>query len=276
MSDQGYRTAPINPLPMPVSTFSYYGSKSKVSGRYPAPRHRLIIEPFGGSAAYAWRHHEGRDVWVNDLDPSTFAIWQFLQSADVADALKALPPTIRPGQRIDEIIPDGDGDHPGLSGLVRAELSRGTSGRRDIPSRATAFGAYYYWPRLVPKFLIVAREVAGWKITNRNYVDLPNETATWFIDPPYSNDAGRRYRQSDVDYAALADWSRDRNGQVLVCENYGAKWLPFLPLTPGRIGRQTQTTNVGEALWDRDSDVAGGGTVEDQPSSGGLFPEETL
>jgi hypothetical protein len=249
MSDQGYRTAPINPLPMPVSTFSYYGSKSKVSGRYPAPRHGLIIEPFGGSAAYAWRHHVGRDVWVNELDDVTFAMWRFLQSAEAADVLRSLPSEIRKGQTIAEVIPDGA--HPGLAGLIRAELSRGTAGRRDIPSRATAFGAYYYWPRLAPKFLIVAARVAGWKITNFDYIDIPNLTATWFIDPPYNNPAGRRYRQSDLDYSVLADWARERNGQVMVCENAGATWLPFLPLTPGRIGRQTQTTNTGEVLWER-------------------------
>lgn len=136
--NQRYRTARIAP-PEPRSTFSYYGGKSKVIGRYPAPVYPLIIEPFGGAAAYAWRHRKGRRVWVNDIDRLTIDIWKFLQSPNVAEDLDALPRAIVKGQTIDELIPIRA--HMGLEGLIRAELSRGTQGRRDVPSRGVSRGA---------------------------------------------------------------------------------------------------------------------------------------
>lgn len=50
------------PLPTtaraPKAPFAYYGSKSLIAGRYPRPDHRLIVEPFGGSASYAWLHRD--------------------------------------------------------------------------------------------------------------------------------------------------------------------------------------------------------------------------
>ncbi len=250
-TNQKYRTARVAP-PEPLSTFSYYGGKSKVIGRYPAPRHDLIIEPFGGAAAYGWRHRSGlhaRHVWVNDIDPITVSIWEFLQSSDVADVLDSLPAQIEKGQAILDLVPAGA--HRGLSALIHAELSRGTQGRRDVPSRATAFGAYYYWPRLALKFKVIAAAVAGWQITQRDYADIPNQVATWFIDPPYDNDAGRRYRHHAIDYEHLAEWCASRQGQVIVCENAGATWLPFQALVRERIGRHLRTTNVGEAMWHR-------------------------
>lgn len=52
--------------------------------------------------------------------------------------------------------------------------------------------------------------------------------ATWFVDPPYQV-AGVRYRYNStrIDFAALGDWCRSLDGQVIVCENDGADWLPF-------------------------------------------------
>lgn len=244
--NQRYRTARIAP-PEPRSTFSYYGGKSKVIGRYPAPIYPLIIEPFAGAAAYAWRYRQGHYVWVNDIDRTTVDIWRFLQSINCAADLDALIPTIPKGQTIDEIIPIHC--HAGLEALIRAELSRGTQGRRDVPSRATAFGAFYYWPRLAPKFKVVSEAITEWRVTRRDYSKIPNQEATWFIDPPYDNPAGRRYRHCDIDYKHLAEWCASRRGQVIVCENTGAKWLPFRTLVDERIGRHARTTNTGEAVW---------------------------
>ena len=59
-------------------------------------------------------------------------------------------------------------------------------------------------------------------------VDLENEEATWFIDPPYQF-GGHEYKCSNkqIDFAKLAEWCEDRNGQAIVCENTKATWLPF-------------------------------------------------
>lgn len=36
--------------------FSYYGSKSKIIRYYSEPKHDIIIEPFAGSAQYAFKY----------------------------------------------------------------------------------------------------------------------------------------------------------------------------------------------------------------------------
>jgi hypothetical protein len=58
-------------------------------------------------------------------------------------------------------------------------------------------------------------------------------TATWFIDPPYQF-GGEYYHSScnntKLNYTELAGWCKSLSGQVIVCENSKANWLPFTPL----------------------------------------------
>lgn len=53
--------------------------------------------------------------------------------------------------------------------------------------------------------------------------------ATWFIDPPYRGRPGSHYRYGSklIDYTNLAAWCQMLPGQVIVCEQHGADWLPF-------------------------------------------------
>jgi DNA polymerase I-like protein with 3'-5' exonuclease and polymerase domains len=57
-----------------------------------------------------------------------------------------------------------------------------------------------------------------------------------------------------MDYDQLAQWSIHRDGQVMVCENEGAKWLPFRFLTKRAgsfSGRDEQTAaSGGEVIWE--------------------------
>ncbi len=36
--------------------FAYYGAKHGLAPKYPRPQHRVIVEPFAGSAAYSVHH----------------------------------------------------------------------------------------------------------------------------------------------------------------------------------------------------------------------------
>ena len=72
--------------------------------------------------------------------------------------------------------------------------------------------------------------IRHWTIIEGDYTEAPDVEATWFIDPPYDNDAGRRYGQQPDSFAALGEWCRTRKGSVIVCEQEGADWLPFKPL----------------------------------------------
>lgn len=72
--------------------------------------------------------------------------------------------------------------------------------------------------------------ISHWQLTEGDYTAAPDIEATWFIDPPYNCPAGRFYQVGALDYAALATWCQSRQGQVIVCEQAGATWLPFQPL----------------------------------------------
>ena len=80
--------------------------------------------------------------------------------------------------------------------------------------------------------------IRHWKIVEGDYSLAPDVEATWFIDPPYNNAAGRQYIHgpSGIDFQALSAWCRRRRGQVLVCENEGADWLPFQPFATFKPG----------------------------------------
>jgi 16S rRNA G966 N2-methylase RsmD len=88
-----------------------------------------------------------------------------------------------------------------------------------------------------------------WKVFNRSYEDLPFEAqATWFIDPPYQKQ-GQHYHHgaADIEFEALANWCKTRPGQVIVCENEGADWLPFEPL--GHVKTTRRGSRSAEVIW---------------------------
>jgi site-specific DNA-adenine methylase len=233
------------------SAFSYYGAKSKLLDCYPAPKHDLIIEPFAGGACYSLRHGEGRSVWLNDLDPGVFAMWTFIRDA-VPEWLARIPDRVEPGQRASTLVA---GAPAALVSILQAEANQGTQGARGVHDQVTSMGAKC-WPRIKDKLQWAHEKVQGWQITNLPYelvgaMHLEGyQRATYFIDPPYDNPAGRRYRQQVVDYNALAQWTLARKGQIIVCENVGAQWLPFEPLVTRRgIRSRYQRSNASEAIY---------------------------
>ena len=77
-----------------------------------------------------------------------------------------------------------------------------------------------------------------------------NPSSTWFIDPPYQGNGGKYYKHGnkDINYNELSLWAQDREGQVIVCENSEANWLPFRPLK--RL--QGQRHKTIEVIWEND------------------------
>jgi hypothetical protein len=235
------------------SLFSYYGGKSKLAHLYPQPKHGLIIEPFCGAASYALLYRD-RNVIINDLDAKTVAIWRYLlrpDALDVWDEYVRLP--IVAGSKISEIIsPDCD---PGLIWLLQAEANQGTQGCRGVHDQVTKRGEKFF-PRLLKKMQFFMPQIRHWKVTQTDYRDIPNQQATWFIDPPYSNLAGSRYRcvlQPD-EFIVLHDWAKSRIGQAIICENEGATWDVFTPLRT-RLGFKSsfQKSEAMEVYCERNS-----------------------
>ncbi len=200
--------------------FKFFGSKYKLADAYPVPSHDTIIEPFAGSAAYSVRHGIGHRVVLIEKDEAVVTLWHRLLAMSAEDIRHLPDPT--PGSTSDDL-------------LVAFAAGRTT---RDTPP-----SGFVVSPRMAQRFRPMVNRVASvvdrcrhFEVAAADYTAAPDIEATWFIDPPYQARGGRwdrtrggRYRHPnrDIDYAALADWSRARRGQVVVCDQEGADWLPF-------------------------------------------------
>ena len=232
---------------------SYYGGKWRAAPRYAPPAYSAIIEPFAGGAGYSLNYAD-RQVILCERDPRIALIWRFLIHAAPADVL-ALPL-----MALDQSVADLPTCDPGGLELIRAWL-QGAS--RNAKNHFSTFAkkAFAENPR-TPAFwgeacrARIAAQVPyikHWLLHEGTYSDLPNAPATWFIDPPYNNRAGETYRHgpAGIDYAHLAAWCREREGQVIVCENEGAAWLPFRPLyeTSHVYAKGRAPQRATEAVW---------------------------
>jgi hypothetical protein len=52
----------------------------------------------------------------------------------------------------------------------------------------------------------------------------------------------------DLDYEVLASWCKGRKGQIIVCENDTAEWLPFKPLCT-TSGQRKESKLRNEGIW---------------------------
>lgn len=224
--------------------FSYFGAKWRLALKYPEPRYDRIIEPFAGSAGYSLRFHE-KDVVLIEKDRDLCAMWKFLIRAREKD-IRSLP-LIKMHQAVNDL------DLPcyGAKVLIGFWLMRGSTGPAKAPTNwmrkhhKTHPGSF--WGKRVRER--IAKQVAAishWSIINGNYSDVKNEWSTWFVDPPYKI-AGKSYRHgsNEVDYEHLGPWCEKRRGQVIVCENKGATWLPFQEFTNTK-GTRRQSNEV---IW---------------------------
>lgn len=97
-------------------------------------------------------------------------------------------------------------------------------------------------------------EIKHWEAHCCDYSDIPNQDATWFIDPPYQN-LQQHYRESKrnpMDFVALGEWCKSRNGQTIVCEQHGADWLPFRDLATVQATRNRNGRSSREVVWTND------------------------
>jgi hypothetical protein len=96
-------------------------------------------------------------------------------------------------------------------------------------------------------------KIRHWQLIEGTYDQAPDVEATWFIDPPYevagNHQYGPRCQAKDLDFSALGAWCQQRRGQVMVCENVGASWLPFRPFV-GMTGSHKASV---EAIWTNDA-----------------------
>ena len=215
--------------------FSYYGSKSKIVDYYPPPKHKKIIEPFAGSARYSLKYWQN-DILLVDKYPVIVEIWKWLINATKKDILDL--PILNKGDDIREIeMPIPARYFIGLS------INQGSAAPRNIVTEWGEKGWRFKRKDTAENIF----KIKHWQVINSSYEELQNESATWFVDPPYQF-GGEHYKESNknIDFAKLAEWCKNRNGQTIVCENMKADWLDFKPLTKIQGACQTNTT---EAIW---------------------------
>jgi site-specific DNA-adenine methylase len=204
--------------------FHYFGRKKRMSKYYPEPRYNTIIEPFAGSAAYAM-HYYDRKVILCELDPVIYEIWDYIINKSTPKRIMKFP-LLEIGESL---------NNPKYSWMKQVEKNLlgffiKTAITKPGPQTSTKKGFYKWNEKYRKQLSLDIQKVKHWKIIYGSYEQLRNyKKATWFIDPPYQGRGGSCYRMSNknIDYRKLSKWCRNRNGQVIVCENEEAKWLPF-------------------------------------------------
>lgn len=213
--------------------FSYYGTKKTLSKFYPKPLSDTIVEPFAGAAMYSlhgsnWK----RNIILNDLNYNIYLSWKFLINSSEKD-IKNLP-DLKLGINIENL---------NISEEEKALLSFYANPCSNGAKKVTNWGARF-WPKFKKILIHNSYRVSHWKVYNKNYYELDNIKATWFIDPPYMY-GGEHYKNSskDIDFYSLGNWCKQRKGEVIVCENSKADWLDFKELKKLR-GQKHETTEV--------------------------------
>lgn len=224
--------------------FAYFGAKHGLARKYPRPTHDLIIEPFAGAAGYSCYHAAlGKQVMLNDLNADVVSLWRRLQNMTLADLVAVAN---RLGdERTDDFLIASAGGSGSWKALAANRLGVSVTPRMrsDVPHILNRIGR-------------VLQYLHDWEIRSGDYRDLPDVEATWFIDPPYQpliSMAGNGYVNgaSGIDYADLGDWCKSRRGQVIVCEQSPADWLPFTHLAHQENG-SNKATSRSEVMWTTD------------------------
>lgn len=199
--------------------FNYFGGKWRSAPHYPLPLHDIIIEPFAGAAGYSLRYYDRRII-LNDIDPVIYGVWHYLIHAKSSEIL-ALPLDIDDLRECS--LPQE------ARWLLGFWYNAGAAQPRNIPASWMRLGlnpGSFWSERTRKKIAHQVEYIRHWKVTNHAFDRIEQQNCTWFVDPPYQVH-GKHYKYSAVAYSDLSDWCRARAGQVIVCENEGAAWLPF-------------------------------------------------
>ena len=231
-----------------MAFFSYYGSKFRGYKHYPHPHHDVIIEPFAGAAAYACQLSGCRRVVLVEKNPVIAGIWKYLKKVTWQEILSL--PDLEEDQQVSDLKVCQE-----AKWLIGYWVNKGCSKPAQTASkwmRDERYSSQFWGPR---KRKVIANQIPfirNWKIIEGDYTLAPDIKATWFVDPPYI-DKGYAYacNGDDIDYAHLGEWCRTRKGQVIVCEQEGAEWLPFEKLKTLKANHATGVTK--EVIWVKDN-----------------------
>jgi site-specific DNA-adenine methylase len=218
--------------------FSYYGSKKSIIDYYPPPKYDKIIEPFVGAGPYALKYYD-KDITIVDKYEVIYKIWKWLQQCNISDIDK-LPHHLTPEDNLNNYNFDCE-EAKLLMGFI---IAKGVERPRNKPTARATIDRPNTINFTLTKIKGNLHKIKHWKILHASYIDLENIKATWFIDPPYQY-GGHAYVENKINFPDLANWCKSRKGQIIVCENTKADWLPFKPMIVNK-GTHKKTT---EAIW---------------------------
>lgn len=225
--------------------FGFYGGKWRDAIKhYPVPTHDTLVEPFAGSAGYSLRYPD-KKVVLCEIDPVIAGVWEYLIRVSPSEILAI--PDIPVGGGVADLKLCQE-----AAWLVGFWMNRGASRPRQRPSkwmREKIRPGSFWGDRVRNTISSQVEHIRHWKIYNISYANCPvTKNATWFVDPPYQT-AGKYYSfNSDMlDFQHLGGWCKARSGQVIVCENDGADWLPFRELADVKTTRAGKRSK--EVIW---------------------------
>ena len=221
--------------------WGYYGSKSKIVDKYPAPNYDTIIEPFAGTAQYALRYWDRKVILIDKYDV-VCKIWKWLQKCSKKDILSIRQLKFGENTNNFEWNCQEEKDLVGFIITGAPTMPKKTASRWKTIARPNT---QQFKLELIAKNL---EKIRHWNIIHGDYKESPDIDATWFIDPPYVV-GGKYYKygSKDIDYNCLSGWCEQRKGQVIVCEAEGQNWLPFVSLVSSRGNRYQHK----EVIWTR-------------------------
>lgn len=218
--------------------WSYYGAKTNIIDLYPKPQHSKIIEPFAGTARYALKYFD-RDILLVDKYDVIVKIWKWLQQCSTGD-IRSLP-RFKKGDNINAHQYNCEEERLLVGYLICfGGITPRDNASHRLRSRPNAMN--YTINRIAEQLY----KIKHWDIRHDSYENIPNEKATWFVDPPYQH-GGQHYKESSkkIDFAYLSQWSQNRDGQIIVCENTKATWMDFKPMTEQFV----LSGKNSEAIW---------------------------
>ena len=215
--------------------FSFYGSKWRLAKCYPEPMFERIVEPFAGSAGYALNYFQ-RKVVLIEKDPVIAELWKYLINVQPDQVLQI--PLLSDGQGVDDVV----FNDPAEKTLVGFWIAKA----KAVPAKSqSSWMRKEKGDRLLNNFWgtkireRVAQQVSHikhWEVISGDFEQASEiSDSTFFIDPPYAVKGKHyRHRMTESDFERLAQMSLCLSGQVIVCENRGADWLPFVDFVTSR------------------------------------------
>lgn len=201
---------------------NYYGGKYRCALMYPNPQFDVIIEPFAGAAGYALRHHT-KKVKLYEKYDVLVEMWRFLIEAS-EDDIMSLPLVFE--DLDNENIPIGAKTLIGFllnTGSARPCKTKSKWAKQNLKS------SQFWGEKRRERIASQVSKIKHWEIHKiASFEEIPNEQATWFIDPPYQKQ-GIHYvhNSNDISFEILSQWCLSRKGEIIVCEQEQADWLPW-------------------------------------------------